>query len=68
MVTQAQLEQQSKSQSKTVTSHLVEENLQQLWDGFMWLTPGYLSLKASLCWEQLNHTKDNHSSNTRKLG
>lgn len=27
----------------------------------MWLTPGYghLSLKAPLCQEQLNHTKDN---------
>ena len=36
----------------------------------MWLTPGYgyLSLKASLCWEQLNHTKDNQSNNTMKLG
>ena len=25
-------------------------------------------IKAPICWEQLNHTKDNQSSNTRKLG
>ena len=24
--------------------------------------------KGSLCWVQLNHTKDNQPSNTRKLG
>ena len=64
-VTQAQPEQQTKSQSKTVTSCLLEGNLPQLWDGFMWLTPGYghLSSKAPLFWEQLNHTKDNQLSN-----
>ena len=45
------------------------KTLPQLWDGFIQITPGYgnLGLK-SLCWEQLNHTKDNQSSNTRKLG
>ena len=46
------------------------KNLPQLWDGFIQLTPGYgnLGLKSPLCWKQLNHTKDNQSSNTRKLG
>ena len=29
---------------------------------------GNLGLKSPLCWKQLNHTKDNQSSNTRKLG
>ena len=34
------------------------------------ITPGYgnLGLKSPRCWKQLNHTKDNQSSNTRKLG
>ena len=46
------------------------KNLPQLWDGFIYITPGYgnLGLKSPLCWKQLNHTKDNQSSNTRKLG
>ena len=46
------------------------KNLPQLWDGFIQITPGYdnLGLKSPLCWKQLNHTKDNQSSNTRKLG
>ena len=46
------------------------KNLPQLWDGFIKITPGYgnLGLKSPLCWKQLNHTKDNQSSNTRKLG
>ena len=46
------------------------KNLPQLWDRFIQLTPGYgnLGLKSPLCWKQLNHTKDNQSSNTRKLG
>ena len=46
------------------------KNLPQLWDGFIWITPGYsnLGLKSPLCWKQFNHTKDNQSSNTRKLG
>ena len=36
----------------------------------MWLTTGYshLSLKAPLCWEQLNHTKHDQPRNIRKLG
>ena len=69
-VTQAQPEQQTKSQSKTVTSCLLEGNLPHLWDGFMWLTPGcsHLSLKAPLCWEKSNHTKVDQPSNIRKLG
>ena len=69
-ITQAPSEQQAKSQSKTVTSHLLKGKLPQLWDGSMWLTPGYghLSLKAPLCWGQLNHTKDDQPSNIRKLG
>ena len=45
------------------------KHLPQLWDGFVQITPGYgnLSLKSPLCWKQLNHTKVNQSSNTRKL-
>ena len=37
---------------------------------WIYLTPdyGHLSLKAPLCWEQLNHTNDNQPKNTRKLG
>ena len=42
------------------------KNLPQLWDGFIY-TPGYGNLKSPLCWKQLNHTKVNQSSNTRKL-
>ena len=40
--------------------HKGEENLPQLWDGFMKVTPGYgnLSLKSPICWEQLNRTKE----------
>ena len=36
----------------------------------MWLTAGYghLSLKSPVRWEQLNHPKDDHPSNTRKIG
>ena len=36
------------------------KNLPQLWDGFIYITPGYgnLGLKCPLCWKQLNHTKD----------
>ena len=46
------------------------KNLPQLWDGFIQITPGYgnLGLKSPLCWKQLNHTKNNQSSNIRKLG
>ena len=46
------------------------KNLPQLWDRFIQLTPGYgnLGLKSPLCWKQLNHTKHNQSSDTRKLG
>ena len=39
--------------------------------GWTWLrdwTDGNLTLKSPLCSEQLNHTKDNQSSNTRNLG
>lgn len=34
------------------------------------LTPGYghLSLNASLCWKQLNHTKKDQPINNVKLG
>ena len=65
-----QLEWQAKSQSKIVTSCLLKGKLAQLWDGSIWLTPGYshLSLKVPLCWEQLNHTKDDQTSNIKKLG
>ena len=46
------------------------KNLPQLWDGFILITPGHgnLGLKSPVCWKQLNHTKDNQSSNTKKLG
>ena len=48
------------------------ESLPQLWDGFIQITSDYsnLGLKSPLCWgkKKLNHTKDNQSSNTRKLG
>ena len=42
------------------------KNLPQLWDGFIYITPGYgnLGLKSPLCWKQLNQTKYNQSSNT----
>ena len=45
------------SLNKKLTSHLLKGKLPQLWGGSTWLTPGYghLSLKAPLCWEQLNH-------------
>ena len=47
-----------------------KKNLPLLWDRFIWTTPGYgnLGLKSPLCEKQLNHTKDNQSSNTKKLG
>ena len=47
-----------------------EKNLPQLWDRFTQIKPAYgsLGLKSPLCWKQLNHTKDNQSSSTRKLG
>ena len=62
-ITQAQSEQQTKFQQR-------KKNFPQLWDGFIQITPGYgnLGLKSPLCQKQLNHTKDNQSSNTRKLG
>ena len=62
-ITQAQSKQQA-SFSKG------GKNLPQLWDGFIQIIAGYgnLGLKSPLCWKQLNHTKDNQSSNTRKLG
>ena len=53
------------SLNKKLTSHLLKGKLLQLWGGPTWLTPGYghLSLKAPLCWEWLNHTKNDQSSN-----
>ena len=35
------------------------------WTDLNWCN---LSVKSPLCWEELNHTKDNQCSNTRKLG
>ena len=48
------------SLNKKLTSHLLKGILLQLWGGSTWLTPGYghLSLKVPLCWERLNHTKN----------
>ena len=42
----------------------------QLWDRPIWLTQGYdhLSLKASVCWEQLNHTKNDQPDNIIRQG
>ena len=53
------------SLNKKLTSHLLKGKLLQLWGGSTWLTPGYghLSLKAPLCWERLNNTKNDQSSN-----
>ena len=34
----------------------------------MCLTPGCGHLSAPLCWDQLNHTKDNQPNNFRKFG
>ena len=36
------------------------------WLKYSWY--GHLSPKTPLCWEQLNHTKDNPPNNSRKLG
>ena len=51
--------------NKKLTSHLFKGKLLQLWGGFTWLIPGYghLSLKAPLCWEWLNHTKNDQPGN-----
>ena len=45
------------------------KNLPQLWGKFIWIIPGYgnWGLKSPLCCKQLNHTKNNQSSNIRKL-
>ena len=51
--------------NKKLTSQLLKGNLLQLWGGSPWLKPGYghLILKAPLCWEQLNHTKNDQPGN-----
>ena len=48
------------SLNKKLTFHLLKGKLPKWWRGSIWLTPGYghLSLKAPLCWEWLNHTKN----------
>ena len=48
------------SLNKKLASHLLKVKLSQLWGESTWLTPGYghLSLKSPLCWEWLNHTKN----------
>ena len=53
------------SLNKKLTSHLLKGKILQLWGGSTWLTPGYghLSLKAPLCWERLNHTKNGQPGN-----
>ena len=53
------------SLNKKLTSHLLKGKLLQLWGGSTWLTPGYghLSIKVPLCWEQLNHTKNDKPGN-----
>ena len=53
------------SLNKKLTSHLLKGKHPQLWEESTWLTPGYghLSLKALLCWEGLNHTKNDQPGN-----
>ena len=53
------------SLNKKLTSQLIKEKLSQLLGGSTWLTPGYdyLSLNAPLCWEWLNHTKNDQPDN-----
>ena len=53
------------SLNKKLASHLLKVKLSQLWGESTWLTPGYghLSLKAPLCWEWLNHTKNDQLGN-----
>ena len=53
------------SLNRNLTSHLLKGKLPQLWGGCTWLTPGYghLSFKAPLCWERLNHTKNDQPGN-----
>ena len=51
--------------SKKLASHLLKGKLLQLWGGSTWLTIdyGHLSLKVPLCWEGLNHTKNDQPGN-----
>lgn len=42
----------------------------QIWDGFMWLTPGYghWNTQGPLCWEQQqNHSKQNQPNYTQHV-
>ena len=50
---------------KKLTCHLLKGKLPQLWGGSTWLTIdyGHLSLKVPLCWEGLNHTKNDQPGN-----
>ena len=49
--------------SKKLASHLLKGKLLQFGEGSAWLVPDYdhLSLKAPLCWEQSNHTKNDQA-------
>ena len=51
--------------NRKLTSHLLKGKLPQLRGKSTWLTPGYghLSLKPPLCWEWLNHTKNDQPDN-----
>ena len=49
--------------NKKLTSHLFKGKLLQLWGGSTWLISGYGHLKAPLCWQGLNHTKNNQPGN-----
>ena len=42
----------------------------QIWDGTMWLILGYghLDIWVALCWEQRNHSKQNHPNCTSDIG
>ena len=53
------------SLNKKLTFHLLKGKLPQLPGGSTWLTPGYghLSLKAPLCWQWVNHTKNDQPGN-----
>ena len=58
------------SLNKKLISHPLKGKLPQLWGGCTWLTPGYghLSFKAPLCWERLNHTKNDQPGNIIRQG
>lgn len=55
---------------KSPTYQYTQDGLYQIWDEYIWLTPtsGQLSQKATICWEQTNHTCDTWPNSTRPMG